>query len=490
MSVAVAEEPRVLHTVPGRVRVHVPGWSGQGKRSLETRLREVQGVWSAQANALTGNILLQFDPTVTNEQTVLALVKSLVKNVSSEPENEPALPPVVREKHGRATRARIAVRGLDRNPHLAKQVVEALERHPGVRASASLLTGRVLVEFTEHRVDLEDLIAEVADLELPELPDELRPANPLDPGPLLQSAVRLSGAMLGLGLLTTRRLLQVQEPLPGAATASQIASILAILQGIPPVRYGLHKLLGRTVSSLLMSVPSIITLTIAGRQLGLVVNGLESLRLLTEASAQRSAWRRHEERDEDAVGTALLTRSLSQALASLLLVTPRTAMVGAENSELGAAARMIRAGVTVVGTRTNRNYRRPDAVVLDGVRLLTDGLELSGAWPMTNDYDTAEILALAAGVAAAAGSPWGGAFRAANGVAMSNGTFDGKVATASADAVQYSLGPVEDWSAIPEAARLRQRGNYVLVLRSDREEHPLGVFALRPKLASGGSDLV
>ncbi len=166
MSVAVAEEPRVLHTVPGRVRVHVPGWSGQGKRSLETQLREVQGVRSVQANALTGNILLQFDPTVTNEQTVLALVKSLVKDVSSEPENEPALPPVVREKHGRATRARIAVRGLNRDPDLAKQVVEALERHPGVRASASLLTGRVLVEFTEHRVDLEDLIAEVADLEL------------------------------------------------------------------------------------------------------------------------------------------------------------------------------------------------------------------------------------------------------------------------------------------------------------------------------------
>src|SRR5260221_13633146 len=117
-----------------------------------------------------------------------------------------------------------------------------------------------------------------------------------------------------------------------------------------------------------------------------------------------------------AVGTALLTRLLRQELDALLLVTPRTAMIGAENAEIGAAARMIRAGATVVGTRTHRNYRRPDAVFLDGVRLLTDGLELSGAWPMTNDYDTAEILALAAGVAAAAGSPWGGAFRAARGM--------------------------------------------------------------------------
>lgn len=590
MSVAVAEEPRVLHnTVPGRVRVHVPGWSGQGKRSIETRLREVQGVRSAQANALTGNILIQFDPQVTHEQTILAMLNSLVTDASGEPENEPVPPPMVREKHGRTIRARIAVRGLDRNPILAKRVVEALERHPGVRANASLLTGRVLVEFTEHKVDLEDLVAEVADLELPELPGETRPAYPLDPGPLLQSAIRFSGATLGLGLLTTRRLLHIQEPLPGAHTASHIASILAILQSIPPVRYGLRKLLGRTLSSLLLNVPSIITLTLAGRQLGLIVNSLDALRLLTEESARRSAWRRYEERIEHAApaqpgavirlesgertplaakviegtgtaigldgmplpvtpgstippgarlyggpfvlqllaeesfeafmptprpsppapsiferylqvmgavslvytaATALLTRSLNQTLAALLLVTPRTAMIGEEHAEIGAAARMIRAGVIVVGTRANRNYRRPDAVFLDGVRPLTDGLELGGAWPMTNDYDTAEILVLAAGVAAAAGSPWGGAFRAANGVTMSNGTFDGRVATASADGVQYSLGPVEDWSAIPEAARLRQRGDYVLLLRSDREEQPIGVFALRPKLASGVSDLV
>src|SRR5258706_12011942 len=137
-------------------------------------------------------------------------------------------------------------------------------------------------------------------------------------------------------------------------------------------------------------------------------------------------------------------------------------MMGAENSKFGAAARMIRAGVTVVGTRANRNDRRPDAVVLDGVRLLTDGLELSTAWPMTNDYDTAAILALAAGVTAAAGSPWGGVFRAASGMmTLSNGTFNGKVATASAEGVQYSLGPVEGWGALPAAARLRQRGNYV-----------------------------
>ncbi len=59
MSFAVAEEPRVVHTLPGRLRVHVPEWSGQGKRSIETQLRQVQGVRSVQANNLTSNILIQ-----------------------------------------------------------------------------------------------------------------------------------------------------------------------------------------------------------------------------------------------------------------------------------------------------------------------------------------------------------------------------------------------------------------------------------------------
>src|SRR5258708_21007543 len=114
-------------------------------------------------------------------------------------------------------------------------------------------------------------------------------------------------------------------------------------------------------------------------------------------------------------------------------------MIGTENAELGAAARMIRAGVTVVGTRTNRIYRRPDAVFLDGIRPLTDGLELSSAWPMTNDYDAAPILAIAASIAAAAGSPWGGVFTVPNGLTASKGTFNAKLPTATRARAPYSL---------------------------------------------------
>lgn len=603
MSVAVAEVPRVLHTVPGRVRVHIPNWSGQGRRNIETILRDVEGVHSVHTNAVTGNVLVYFDPVVTNEQTILGVLQALTLDMGlgqagTGPaprkelpiREEPALPPVVRNRKGEIIRARIAVRGLDRHPSLARHVIEHLEhRYPGVRVTASYLTGRVLVEFNKHEVELENLLADIADLELPELPGEDRPTYPLDPGPLVQSATRTVASSLGLGLLGIRRLVGVTEPLPGASAALRISSIIGILQGIPPVHYGLRRLLGRTAADLLVNIPGIITLTLAESYLGLAVIGTESLRLFTEVRTRRDAWRRHEERERmapsarpaatirlgagerpplaaqviEGTGTAigrdglplsvfpdsivppgarlyggpftvrlqgketfqpfvpqarpapirpslyrrylqvvsplsfvcaataaLFTRSFDQTLAALLLVNPRVAAIGLDNADIGAAARVVRAGVTVVGTRKNRHVRLPDFMLLDGARVLTSGLEFSRALKLSEEYDTAALLALAAGVSTVVGFPWGSVFKTTASVSATDGSFDGRVARATIEGVSYTLGSIEDWSLVPEASPLRQRGNYVLALNREGEQRPLGVFALRPRLAPGVSDLV
>jgi calcium-translocating P-type ATPase len=573
--------------------MHMPDWSGQGKRALEAQLRKVHGILSVDVNALTGNILVHFDSSVTNEQHILEIVQNTLLDANIDalgtPDSEPTPPPVIRERQGELIRARIPVRGLDRDPDLAKRVVTSLKQHPGVHATVNQLTGRVLVEFTKHQADIDDLIADIVGMELPELPEENRPAHPLDPGPLFQSAIRLMESTLGLGLLTTRRLLHIEKPLPGASTAVHIAAIFGIVQSIPSFRYGLRKLVGRTAASLLVSLPNILALTFADSPLGLTVNALESLRLLTETQARRSAWLRHEERVKSAASaqpdaiirlgagertplaarviegtgtaigsdglplpaiqdsiippgarlyggpfvlqlqsdksfqaftpeprpapitpsfldnylrvlnpisfayaatTAIFTRSWRQTLAALLLVNPRAAMIGQESAELSAFARVIRAGVTMVGTRKDRTIHLPDIVLLDGARLLTNRLELKTVLPMVEEHDEPQLLALAAGIAGAAGSPWGGAFKIAESLSATNGSFDGYVALAYVEGVRYTLGPVKDWSAFPAAARLRQNGNYVLELRSAREEHPLGLFALQPQLTSGIEELV
>src|SRR5436305_731918 len=264
---------------------------------------QIQGVQSVQANPLTCNILVQFDPALTSEQALLTTVSSLELNRVDEPEQPPP-PPTVREKQGGSVRARIAVRGLDRDPHLANRILQHLEsRYPSVRARASILTGRMLVEFEEHEAELDDLIAEVANFELPDLPDEDHPALPLDPGPLIQGITRTIGATLGFGVLGLRRLVGIEEPLPAAGVAIQISSVIGIVQGLPPVRYGMRKLFGRTIADLLFNVPAIISLTLAGSPLGLAVVGAESLRLATEVYTRQSAWRRHEERVANAPST-------------------------------------------------------------------------------------------------------------------------------------------------------------------------------------------
>lgn len=62
------------------------------------------------------------------------------------------------------------------------------------------------MEYDTRLVDLHELLAHVADVELPDLPGEDRSAHPLDPGPLLHAATRTIGATLGLGVIVTRRL--------------------------------------------------------------------------------------------------------------------------------------------------------------------------------------------------------------------------------------------------------------------------------------------
>jgi copper chaperone CopZ len=561
MAVTIAAEPQLFHAVPGRVRVHVPALAGYSARSVEAQVRRVPGVRDVEANPFTGNVLVRFDPRATTARAILDALRTPGPGPDgSEPGPQPVADArAVREEartsppaHTRAPRvlssgrspmkqARIAVHGLDCDPDLARRVVARLERYPSVRARASPLTGRVLVEFDVRRTDIEDLLAAVAAVELPALPGEDTPSHPLDPAPLIQSAARTVGAILGLGLVTVQRVAGIAVVTPGAATA---AGILDSVQGLPLTRNGLRALLGRDRADLLLSGASIVALALSNSPLGLLTTGAEALRLLTEVVARRAAWGRYEQRmkeaatsacgggdaaeavpgavirlkagqraplaatvvegtgtaiDRDgtplsvgpgstisagaqlqggpfvvelrgerafapeprpappapsllehyqralgplalayAAGTALVTRSPARALEALLLVNPRTALIGAEAASTGAAARVLRAEVTVVGTRP---IRRPDALLLDRARVLTDGAALTDVLPLDDARNVAEVQAVAAAVAAAAGSPWGGAFRAAGEASGTDGAFDGTTAIATIGGTRYTLAP-------------------------------------------------
>lgn len=160
---AQTAQPYLLHALPGRVRLHLAGWPDDDQRRAETTLAALPGVQSAQANVLTHNVLVRFDPHVTDAPHLLAAARVLHAADGSGPAEaatqsgasgqergvaHPARnvladrPRVLQEGRGQAKRARIAVRGLDRDPAMAQRLVARLQRHPGVHAQASPLTGR------------------------------------------------------------------------------------------------------------------------------------------------------------------------------------------------------------------------------------------------------------------------------------------------------------------------------------------------------------
>ncbi len=594
MTAASLDEPRVLHAVPGRVRVRLPVWAGQRPGTVRNALAGTPGVQRVEASALTGTVLVRFDVAATNQDTILSRLRALEPPATAAQEADPPLRPdrqatsrALVEGHGTTRRMRLAVAGLDRDPRLARAVVARLVAQPGVRgARADPLTGRVLIEFTAHELAIEEVLGTLTGLELPDLPFEDHPGTPLDPRPLVQNTGRLVGAALGLTLVAGRRAAGLDGPLVGTSGPVVAASAIGILEGFPGVRDGLRRILGAHGVDLLFTGAGIVSLTLAGSPFGLALTGAAALRLVTEIRARRAAWRDYEARlgdaDMEAPGeaiartagervplaatviaglgsasgidglpvplrpgarvpagaqlhggpfvlapdgdvafvpeerpapprpalydrylqaagplslayaalTALVTRSAPRTFASLLLVNPRPAVIGREAANTGAAARVLRAGVVVVGTRPGRIIRRPDVLLLDGPRALVRGLEIGVALPLAGELDEAGLLARAAGIAVAAGTPWGDVFPLSGHSGATDGAFDGTTATAIMDGVAYTLGPPPPGEPLPRRARVHHRGEYPLLLRVADGGRALGLVTLRPRLAPGVPELV
>jgi uncharacterized membrane protein YbaN (DUF454 family) len=74
---APAREPGVVHSGFGRLRVHLPHWAGTRAEDLAAALRGLPGVSHAEANPLTGNALLLFEPRQTSAQALLEALPAL-----------------------------------------------------------------------------------------------------------------------------------------------------------------------------------------------------------------------------------------------------------------------------------------------------------------------------------------------------------------------------------------------------------------------------
>jgi uncharacterized membrane protein YbaN (DUF454 family) len=70
-------EPSVVHSSYGRLRVHLPHWTGTGDEQIATAVRRLPGVIGAHANPLTGNVLIRFEPHQTGVAALLEALPAL-----------------------------------------------------------------------------------------------------------------------------------------------------------------------------------------------------------------------------------------------------------------------------------------------------------------------------------------------------------------------------------------------------------------------------
>jgi hypothetical protein len=237
------------------VRIHVPAISVAGADEVQARLQRMRGVRRVRASRHTLNVLVEFDPARLDAQTILRRLKGGAARPARAPGDgarassatprsgsSRARSPRARvlETHASARRARVAVRGLDRDPEVARRLVDRLSRRPEVRrVSPSPLTGRVLIELAERATTIQELLDEIAELELPEAEGAHGiPAHPLDPAPIIEGAAKALGAGLGLLLLLTRRIAGADGAPVTGASAGEVAATIGLVEGVPPSRAG------------------------------------------------------------------------------------------------------------------------------------------------------------------------------------------------------------------------------------------------------------
>ena len=308
---ALADDPCIVRSLPGRVRIHAPAISVVGAASVEETLGRVEGVRRVRASDLTRNVLVDFDRERLNELGVLDRLRSVApaRRPRSRPATQPAsgvpgptsddgAPGREENPHVRR-RARVAVRGLDRDPGLARRLVERLSRRPEVvRVSPSPLTGRVLVELKGSAETLQKILDEIADLELPAQDDEEVPAHPLDASAIIEGGATAIGAGLGLLLLLGRRIAGSQgAPIPQGA--GEVASTVGLIEGVPPASRRIEDALGHERKALVFGATAVVAMSASGNPFGLAFAGAAAVRLLTESLARREAWREYELRTRD-----------------------------------------------------------------------------------------------------------------------------------------------------------------------------------------------
>ncbi|HXG72073.1 MAG TPA: HAD-IC family P-type ATPase [Gemmatimonadaceae bacterium] len=504
----------VVHRSAGRARIRLARLPAEEHAHLEARLRREPGIRDARVNGLTGNLLVQFDPRLTSEARVLASVADI------------EVPTAYARPRAASVSAASVSAARPADPMQADRLVQSGTRIVGSALGLGLLAGRRLRGATGSPVSSAAPVVVAGVLGViegfPALREGARRHLGSDAADALFGVATIvsltaAGGTLGLalsGLAATRVLAEVMsrraacrryEERVGGATALHAGTAVRLeagerapqsatvvdgsaswigVDGLPLVSGVGDRVPAGTP---LLSGPCTVLLDGETATSSAAPGAEVPKEPLTDGYVAAVAW-------VSLAYAALLgvvTRSPARAFGGLLLVSPRAAQLGADLADSGANARLVRAGVTVAGTRADRAVRMPRTLLVGEPRLLVDGFEVHRVAPGTG-YETAEVLAIAGAVASATESPWISALplRRGDGALVENARFEGQVATATRDGVRFELRAVRKSDRVAAAIRLECAGDLLLVLRSPGRRQPVGILALRPRVSPAAFSLV
>jgi P-type Ca2+ transporter type 2C len=142
---------------PGRIRLAVDGLRGRPEvePGVAARLGGLPGVHRVESSALTGTVLLEFEPERWTPQSLLLASERTLGLESDVPD-----PGGVLVRTTTTGRVRLVVPGLRRSPERERWLEDRLRTLPGVRqAHASTWTGTLLVQFDPAVCSLQQIVA-------------------------------------------------------------------------------------------------------------------------------------------------------------------------------------------------------------------------------------------------------------------------------------------------------------------------------------------
>jgi hypothetical protein len=80
----LTDEARLLSLATGRMRIHLPGWVDQERDQVEKLTRRLPGVLAVQANAVTGNVLIHFDPKAVDPMALWRMARNTWEDAAAQ----------------------------------------------------------------------------------------------------------------------------------------------------------------------------------------------------------------------------------------------------------------------------------------------------------------------------------------------------------------------------------------------------------------------